>query len=115
MESVHLTVDWTPEKLKSFPPEAEPPIRENRSPQKQHSGKRKMNTSLSGKFALVTGGGRGIGAAIATKLAELGATTVVCGRTLARLQHTAGKIRSSGGQSEAIACDVADWNSVEAL
>ena len=74
-----------------------------------------MNNSLSGKFALVTGGGRGIGAAIAMKLAELGATTIVCGRTLARLQHTAGKIRSAGGQSEAIACDVADWNSVAAL
>jgi len=74
-----------------------------------------MNTSLSGKFALVTGGGRGIGAAIAAKLAELGATTIVCGRTLARLQHTAGKIRSAGGQGEAIACDVADWNSVAAL
>ena len=74
-----------------------------------------MNHSLKGKIALVTGGGRGIGAAIALRLAGLGATTIVCGRTLARLQHTAGQIRSAGGQSEALACDVADWDSVAAL
>jgi NAD(P)-dependent dehydrogenase (short-subunit alcohol dehydrogenase family) len=74
-----------------------------------------MNAALSGKIALVTGAGRGIGAAIALRLAGLGATSIVCGRTLARLQHTAGQIRSAGGQSEAMACDVADWNSVAAL
>ncbi len=74
-----------------------------------------MDHTLNGKIALVTGGGRGIGAAIALKLAGLGATTIVCGRTLARLQHTVGQIRSAGGQGEAMACDVADWNSVAAL
>ena len=70
---------------------------------------------LSEKIGLVTGGGRGIGAAIALKLGSLGATTIVCGRTLARLQHTAGQIRSGGGQGEAMTCDVADWSSVTAL
>src|SRR5262249_25658621 len=74
-----------------------------------------MHNALQGKTALVTGGGSGIGAAIAVKLAGLGATTIVCGRTLARLQHTAGQIRSAGGQAEAIACDVADWGQVAAL
>jgi NAD(P)-dependent dehydrogenase (short-subunit alcohol dehydrogenase family) len=74
-----------------------------------------MDKMLNEKITLVTGGGRGIGAAIALKLASLGATTIVCGRTLARLQHTAGQIRSAGGQSEAMACDVADWKSVTAL
>jgi 3-oxoacyl-[acyl-carrier protein] reductase len=74
-----------------------------------------MENTLNGKTALVTGGGRGIGAAIAIKLASLGANTIICGRTLARLQHTAGQARSAGGQSEAMACDLADWNSVIAL
>src|SRR5262249_29793998 len=74
-----------------------------------------MSNILDGKVALVTGAGRGIGAAIAIKLGAMGATTVVCGRTLARLQHTAGQIRSAGGQAEAIACDVADWGSVATL
>jgi len=74
-----------------------------------------MHNALQGKTALVTGGGSGIGAATAVKLASLGATTIVCGRTLARLQHTAGQIRSAGGQAEAIACDVADWGQVAAL
>ncbi|HZU32014.1 MAG TPA: SDR family NAD(P)-dependent oxidoreductase [Candidatus Angelobacter sp.] len=74
-----------------------------------------MDKLFNGKIALVTGSGRGIGAAIAGKLGELGATVVVCGRTLARLQHTAGQIRSAGGQAEPIACDVADWHSVAAL
>ena len=50
-----------------------------------------MTNIVHQKIALVTGGGRGIGAAIALKLAGLGAITIVCGRTLARLQHTAGR------------------------
>jgi NAD(P)-dependent dehydrogenase (short-subunit alcohol dehydrogenase family) len=67
------------------------------------------------KIALITGGGRGIGAAIARRLAGLGATTIICGRTLPRLEETAEQIRSGGGQCEAMACNVADWNSVAAL
>lgn len=74
-----------------------------------------MDNVLNGKIAFVTGGGRGIGAAIALKLASFGATTIVCGRTLARLQHTAGQIRSAGGHAEPITCDVADLKSVDAI
>ena len=70
---------------------------------------------LSGRIALVTGGGRGIGAGIAHKLASLGATTIICGRTPPLLEETTGQIQSAGGQCEAMACDVADWNSVAAL
>jgi NAD(P)-dependent dehydrogenase (short-subunit alcohol dehydrogenase family) len=66
--------------------------------------------NLSGKVALVTGGGHGIGAAIAHKLAEMGATTVICGRNRSRLEQTAREI-----QCESQVCDVADWNSVAAL
>lgn len=69
-----------------------------------------MKHNLSSKVALVTGGGHGIGAGVARKLAELGATTVICGRNLARLQQTAKEI-----QAESVVCDVADWNAVAAM
>ncbi|MGB5183198.1 MAG: SDR family NAD(P)-dependent oxidoreductase [Xanthobacteraceae bacterium] len=46
-------------------------------------------TSLAGKHALVTGGGTGIGAAIAFALAECGAGVTICGRRLAELQVSA--------------------------
>lgn len=70
---------------------------------------------LSKKIVVVTGGGRGIGAAIATKLAQMGATTIVCGRTMSIIEASADLIRKAGGSAEAIACDVSDWNSVAAL
>src|SRR6185503_17086403 len=70
---------------------------------------------LAGKVALVTGGGRGIGAAIALRLAVLGASTVVCGRTQSHIDQTASRIKSAGGHAEAIAADVSDWKSVSAL
>src|SRR5258708_17142400 len=71
--------------------------------------------TLSGKIALVTGGGRGIGAAIAHTLAGLGPTVVICGRTLPALQGTAGNVRTAGGQCEAMVCDLTEWNSGAAL
>ena len=71
-------------------------------------------TSLAGQVALITGAGRGIGAAIAAKLAHLGALTVLCGRTRKPLESTAETISRSGGQAQALPCDVTDWRSVEA-
>ncbi len=70
---------------------------------------------LKEQLALVTGGGRGIGAAIARKLAGMGAFTVVCGRSLAQLDSTAADIKGSGGKAEAAVCDVTDLQSVEAV
>jgi 3-oxoacyl-[acyl-carrier protein] reductase len=64
---------------------------------------------------VITGGGRGIGAAIGRKLAGLGATTVLCGRGRAPLYSTAAAIAAAGGQADAVECDVTDPRSVEAL
>ncbi|MGH9517838.1 MAG: SDR family oxidoreductase [Terriglobales bacterium] len=70
---------------------------------------------LAGKVAVITGGGRGIGAAIAKKLAALGTITVLCGRSMKPLQATAEKIAASGGQSKVMQCDVSNLESVQAL
>ena len=70
---------------------------------------------LSGRVAVVTGAGRGIGASIAKKLAAMGAITVPCGRTREALESTAAEIRQAGGSAEATACDVSDLASVQAL
>jgi 3-oxoacyl-[acyl-carrier protein] reductase len=73
------------------------------------------NRPLDGQVAVVTGAGRGIGAAIAEKLASMGTTVVVCGRTQASLQKVAASIIEAGGRAEAMGCDVADLRSVEAM
>lgn len=70
---------------------------------------------LAGQVTVVTGGGRGIGAAIAGKLAELGAVSVLAGRNLGRLKAVAQDIRKAGGEAAAVACDVTELRSVEKL
>lgn len=72
------------------------------------------NQPLSGQVAVITGGGRGIGAAIAQELAGLGATTVVCGRNKDTLEAAVETITHAGGKASALACDVTNLASVEA-
>lgn len=62
-----------------------------------------MQPNLTGKRALVTGGGRGIGAACARELAAAGARVVVCGRSAAELAAIAESI-----QGEAVVVDLLD-------
>jgi 3-oxoacyl-[acyl-carrier protein] reductase len=71
--------------------------------------------SLSGKVALVTGASRGIGKAVALKLAGEGAAVVVTATSLERAQKTADEITGMGGKALAIEVNVANVAEVEAL
>ncbi|HEX6466123.1 MAG TPA: SDR family NAD(P)-dependent oxidoreductase [Terriglobales bacterium] len=73
------------------------------------------NFSLENKVAVVTGGGRGIGAAIAHRLAALGAAVAITGRSEGPLNQTAESIRRAGGQCQALLCDVSQWQQVQRL
>jgi NAD(P)-dependent dehydrogenase (short-subunit alcohol dehydrogenase family) len=63
----------------------------------------------------VTGGGRGIGAAIAARLAEDGANLVLAARTLTELDHVAGLARAHGVEVTTCGCDVTDASQVRRL
>ena len=65
-------------------------------PTKKTDGQRQPEKPLSGRVSLVTGGSRGIGRAIALRLAELGADVAVCGRDEAALRETGAALRAAG-------------------
>jgi NAD(P)-dependent dehydrogenase (short-subunit alcohol dehydrogenase family) len=65
-----------------------------------------MATELEGRVAIVTGGGRGIGRAIATRLASAGAAVCVTARSQDQLDETARSITAMGGKALAVAGDV---------
>jgi len=67
-----------------------------------------MSQRLKGKVAFVTGGGAGIGAATAKRLAEEGAVVVVCGRSEASLIDVVSEIRENGGTADYRVADVSD-------
>ncbi len=71
--------------------------------------------TLAGRGAVVTGGGRGIGAAIAEALADAGAAVVVAARSTKEIEAVASALRALGAQAWAVACDVSDEASVRAL
>jgi 3-oxoacyl-[acyl-carrier protein] reductase len=89
--------------------------------------KAESSPSLAGQVAVITGAGRGIGRAIAMRLAELGAQVVLTGRSREALEQTAdniqnnvqNNIQNSGAHASSrasiIECDVTDLQSVEAL
>lgn len=62
--------------------------------------------SLKGKTAIVTGGGRGLGAQIAQGFAEAGANVVLCSRKVEACEEVAAELAKLGVQTLALACDV---------
>jgi NAD(P)-dependent dehydrogenase (short-subunit alcohol dehydrogenase family) len=71
---------------------------------------------LKDKRILVTGGGSGLGAAMAHRFLVLGAELVICGRKLDRLEAAASEMRKeTGGKVTTIACDIRDGTAVEAM
>ena len=66
-----------------------------------------MQKLLENKVAVVTGAGRGIGKAIALRLAGEGAAIAACGRTLANVEETAAEVVKAGGKATAYTVDVA--------
>ncbi|MDA1017662.1 MAG: SDR family NAD(P)-dependent oxidoreductase [Planctomycetota bacterium] len=70
---------------------------------------------LDGQAAIVTGGGRGIGRAIALELAKEGAAVCVTARSVDQTDSVAEEIQRLGGTGLGIACDVSDRGQVESM
>jgi 3-oxoacyl-[acyl-carrier protein] reductase len=71
-----------------------------------------MDLGLSGRRAVVTGGSKGLGQAIAAELLAEGAEVVICSRNEAELEATAAELRKPGGTVIALRCDVTDPSQV---
>lgn len=69
--------------------------------------------TLSGRVALVTGGGRGIGRAVAHSLSEAGAAVAVVARSVDQVDAVAAELTGAGARARGFRCDVGDASSVE--
>src|SRR5437870_8694946 len=71
--------------------------------------------TLEGKVAVVTGGNRGIGFAIARAMGAAGARLAVCSRDASSLGEAAAELEAAGAECLAVPCDVADPDSADAM
>lgn len=72
-------------------------------------------TELAGRVSVITGGGVGIGRAIAIRFAQAGSTVVVAGRKIDALDDTVAEITAAGGTAQAVVVDVRDSAAVQSL
>lgn len=72
-------------------------------------------TEISGRAAVVTGGGSGIGMGLAKELARQGASVAIADIILENAEQVAAEIRATGGNAIALPCDVCDRASVNAM
>src|SRR5256885_10920933 len=70
---------------------------------------------LSGRVAIVTGGGSGLGRQMATALAEMGADVVLCARNAERCVETAAELSALGVRALGLRCDVTSAEDVRAM
>ncbi|MBM7691331.1 gluconate 5-dehydrogenase [Peribacillus deserti] len=68
---------------------------------------------LKGKTAIVTGGGRGLGAQIAEGLSEAGANVVLCSRKIEACEETAKRLEENGAKTLALQCDITNPEDVQ--
>ncbi|PIY44107.1 MAG: short-chain dehydrogenase, partial [Armatimonadetes bacterium CG_4_10_14_3_um_filter_59_10] len=70
---------------------------------------------LHDKVAIITGSGTGLGKGIAKRFAREGASVVICGRRIDKVQETVEEISGAGGTAIGVQADVADEASVKHL
>lgn len=85
------------------------------SPETREQTGRATAGPFRGRVAVVTGGGRGIGAEVARRLAREGAAVAVAARSEGEIEALAEELREGGGRALAVPCDVTDEEGVAAL
>src|SRR6185503_7019324 len=85
-----------------------------RGPGRARDGPGEVN-EFSGRVAVVTGGGRGIGAATARALADAGLSVVVAARNRDQIERRSAELTALGHRAKAVVCDVTSEASVLAL